>query len=71
MLRLNLFLSGATLSKGINRGIGTILGGGMGCMVAVLAQEFGGGGDAIIVSTSIFIFGEIYVYIYIYDCLCQ
>ncbi|KAK9280969.1 hypothetical protein L1049_003860 [Liquidambar formosana] len=54
------FFAGATLSKGINRGIGTILGGSLGCMAAVFAQEVGGVGNvgnAVIVGTSVFIFG--------------
>lgn len=54
------FISGATLSKGLNRGIGTILGGGLGCLAAVLAQEVGGNGigNSIFVGISVFIFGK-------------
>ncbi|KAG5150496.1 hypothetical protein JHK84_026968 [Glycine max] len=37
---------GATLGKGLNRGIGTVLGGGLGCIAAVLAQNVGNGGVA-------------------------
>ncbi|GAB4840780.1 hypothetical protein Ancab_021542 [Ancistrocladus abbreviatus] len=33
------FSAGATLSKGLNRVIGTMLGGGLGCLVAVLADQ--------------------------------
>lgn len=50
------FYAGATLSKGVNRGIGTILGGGLGCLAAAFAEEVGGVGDAIIVGVSVFIF---------------
>jgi uncharacterized membrane protein YccC len=50
--------AGATLSKGLNRGIGTILGGGLGCLAAALAQKVGGIGNAIVVGTSVFIFGK-------------
>lgn len=50
--------AGATLSKGLNRGAGTILGGGLGCLAAILADEFGGAGNAIVVGTSVFIFGK-------------
>ncbi|CDP03618.1 unnamed protein product [Coffea canephora] len=51
------FSAGATLSKGINRAIGTILGGGLGCLAAILADEFGGIGNAIVVGASVFIVG--------------
>ncbi|GLT71523.1 hypothetical protein SLA2020_435350 [Shorea laevis] len=44
------FFAGATLSKGLNRGIGTILGGGLGCLAAALAQQVGGIGNAIVVA---------------------
>lgn len=50
--------AGATLSKGLNRAVGTILGGGLGCLAAILADEFGGIGNAVIVGTSVFIFGK-------------
>ncbi|KAG4981872.1 hypothetical protein JHK87_026621 [Glycine soja] len=40
------FFAGATLGKGLNRGIGTVLGGGLGCIAAVLAQNVGNGGVA-------------------------
>ncbi|GMP91037.1 hypothetical protein CsSME_00041905 [Camellia sinensis var. sinensis] len=42
------FSAGATLGKGLNRGIGTILGGGLGCLASILADEIGGIGNAII-----------------------
>ncbi|PQQ16865.1 aluminum-activated malate transporter 8 [Prunus yedoensis var. nudiflora] len=53
------FYAGATLSKGLNRGLGTILGGAMGFSAATFAQEVGGmgKGNAIIVGFSVFIFG--------------
>ncbi|ONH93612.1 hypothetical protein PRUPE_8G242400 [Prunus persica] len=53
------FYAGATLSKGLNRGLGTILGGVMGFSAATFAQEVGGmgKGNAIIVGFSVFIFG--------------
>ncbi|KAJ4727494.1 putative Aluminum activated malate transporter family protein [Melia azedarach] len=51
------FYAGATLSKGLNRGVGTILGGGLGCLAAAFAQEVGGIGNGIIVGISVFIFG--------------
>lgn len=52
-------IAGATLSKGLNRGMGTILGGGLGCLAAALAQEVGGKiGHAIVVGFFVFIFGK-------------
>ncbi|TKY52613.1 Aluminum-activated malate transporter 12 [Spatholobus suberectus] len=56
------FSAGATLGKGLNRGMGTILGGGLGCIAAVLAQSLGGVGNSIIIGTSVFIFGTIATY---------
>ncbi|KAI3439438.1 uncharacterized protein J3R85_004866 [Psidium guajava] len=56
------FFAGATLSKGLNRGIGTILGGGLGCIAAVLAQEIGGVGNAVVIGTAVFIFGAAATY---------
>ena len=50
--------AGATLGKGLNRGMGTILGGGLGCISAVLAHNLGGVGNSIIIGTSVFIFGK-------------
>lgn len=47
------------MSKGINRGIGTIAGGGLGCLAAILADEIRGSiGNAIVVASSVFIFGN-------------
>ncbi|XP_035548663.1 aluminum-activated malate transporter 2-like [Juglans regia] len=57
------FFAGATLSKGLNRGIGTILGGGLGCLAAALAQEVGGIGNAIVVGASVFIFAAVATYV--------
>ena len=51
-------MAGATLSKGLNRAIGTVLGGGLGCLAAGLAEQVGGIGDIIIVGISVFIFGK-------------
>ncbi|KAK8283250.1 hypothetical protein V6Z12_D08G081700 [Gossypium hirsutum] len=51
------FFAGATLSKGLNRGIGTVLGGGLGCLGAAFAQAVGGVGKAIVVGIAVFIFG--------------
>jgi hypothetical protein len=65
-------IPGATLSKGLNRGIGTILGGGLGCLAAALAEQVGGIGNAIVVGTSVFIFGKSYnklIYRYIFFLL--
>ncbi|KAL1832853.1 hypothetical protein ACET3Z_002504 [Daucus carota] len=56
------FYAGATLSKGLNRGAGTILGGGLGCLAAILADEFGATGNAIVVGTSVFLFGATATY---------
>ncbi|KAF5455061.1 hypothetical protein F2P56_024675 [Juglans regia] len=56
------FYAGATLSKGLNRGLGTILGGGLGCLAAALAQEVGGIGNAIVVGVSVFIFAAAATY---------
>ncbi|OWM77897.1 hypothetical protein CDL15_Pgr018466 [Punica granatum] len=56
------FYAGATLGKGINRGIGTILGGGLGCMAAVLAQQIGGVGNSVLVGFSVFVFGAAATY---------
>ncbi|QHO25407.1 aluminum-activated malate transporter 14-like isoform X2 [Arachis hypogaea] len=50
------FSAGATLGKGLNRGMGTIVGGGLGCIAAILAQKLGGVGNSIIIGICIFIF---------------
>lgn len=54
----NIYTSGATLSKGLNRGMGTILGGGLGFLAAILARKAGGIGTPIIVGISLFVFGK-------------
>ncbi|XP_057438781.1 aluminum-activated malate transporter 13-like [Lotus japonicus] len=56
------FSAGATLGKGFNRGIGTVVGGGLGCLAAILAQCIGGIGSSIIIGTSVFIFGSVATY---------
>ncbi|XWS76424.1 hypothetical protein CRYUN_Cryun01aG0174900 [Craigia yunnanensis] len=56
------FFAGATLSKGLNRGIGTVLGGGLGCSAAAFAQAIGGIGRAIVVGIAVFIFGAAATY---------
>ncbi|XP_027351059.1 aluminum-activated malate transporter 13-like [Abrus precatorius] len=58
------FSAGATLGKGFNRGMGTIVGGGLGCLAAFFAQSTGIGrvGNSIIIATSVFIFGSLATY---------
>ncbi|GJW22116.1 aluminum-activated malate transporter 13-like protein [Tanacetum coccineum] len=56
------FFAGATLSKGLLRGVGTILGGGLGCVAAILAEDSGKTGFSIVVGTSVFIFGAAATY---------
>ncbi|KVI12541.1 Aluminum-activated malate transporter [Cynara cardunculus var. scolymus] len=56
------FYAGATLSKGLLRGIGTISGGGLGCLAAILSEDFGKTGNTIVVGTSVFIFGALATY---------
>ncbi|XP_071719360.1 aluminum-activated malate transporter 8-like [Rutidosis leptorrhynchoides] len=56
------FFAGATLSKGLLRGIGTILGGGLGCLAASLAEDFGNTGFTVVVGTSVFISGAVATY---------
>ncbi|KAF5178710.1 Aluminum-activated malate transporter [Thalictrum thalictroides] len=51
------FFAGATLSKGLNRGIGTVLGGLLGCLASTLVHEIGGICRAVATGTSVFIFG--------------
>ncbi|XP_061970100.1 aluminum-activated malate transporter 14-like [Populus nigra] len=51
------FHAGATLGKGFYRGIGTVLGGGLGCIAAILGEQVGGIGNPFIVGVSLFIFG--------------
>nr|XP_043620252.1 aluminum-activated malate transporter 13-like [Erigeron canadensis] len=56
------FFAGATLGKGLLRGLGTILGGGLGCLTAVLADYFGKTGNTVVVGTSVFIIGAMATY---------
>ncbi|KAK6164705.1 hypothetical protein DH2020_001569 [Rehmannia glutinosa] len=56
------FYAGATLGKGINRGIGTLIGGGLGCLAAVLGADIGGIGKPIIIASSLFLFGAAATY---------
>ncbi|EEF41721.1 aluminum-activated malate transporter 14 [Ricinus communis] len=51
------FYAGATLGKGLNRGMGTIAGGALGCLVSTLGHQVGGIGNSIIIGTSVLIFG--------------
>ncbi|CAI0400691.1 unnamed protein product, partial [Linum tenue] len=48
------FHAGATLSKGMNRVIGTVVGGGLGCLVATTGQKLGGIGNSVIVGLAVF-----------------
>ncbi|KAI5426717.1 hypothetical protein KIW84_032229 [Lathyrus oleraceus] len=56
------FNAGATLGKGFNRGIGTIVGGGLGCLAATLAQKIGGVGNSIFIGSSVYILGSCATY---------
>ncbi|KAL0459547.1 UNVERIFIED_CONTAM: Aluminum-activated malate transporter 12 [Sesamum latifolium] len=56
------FHAGGTLGKGINRGIGTVLGGVLGCLAAILGDEIGGIGNPIIIAFSLFLFGAAATY---------
>ncbi|WCJ21518.1 aluminum-activated malate transporter 1 [Euphorbia peplus] len=56
------FYAGATLAKGLNRGMGTILGGGLGFLVSTLGGKLGIIGNSIIVGASMLIFGGIATY---------
>ncbi|XP_009356764.2 aluminum-activated malate transporter 13 [Pyrus x bretschneideri] len=58
------FYAGATLSKGLNRGMGTILGGVLGCSAATFAQEVGGmgKGNAVMIGCWVFVMGAIATY---------
>ncbi|XP_020238774.1 aluminum-activated malate transporter 2 [Cajanus cajan] len=59
------FSAGATLGKGLNRGLGTIIGGGLGSLAAFFAQSIGMGrvGNSIIIGASVFIFGSVATYL--------
>ncbi|XP_043726252.1 aluminum-activated malate transporter 12-like [Telopea speciosissima] len=56
------FYAGATLGKGLNRGIGTIVGGSLGCSAAILAQSLSQIGKASAIGTSVFVFGAAATY---------
>ncbi|XP_068662872.1 aluminum-activated malate transporter 12-like [Aristolochia californica] len=56
------FYAGATLSKGLNRGMGTIVGGGLGCLAAFLARQVGKSSRAVAIGVSVFIFGSLATY---------
>ncbi|KAL7584656.1 hypothetical protein Lser_V15G41688 [Lactuca serriola] len=56
------FFAGATLSKGLLRGIGTLLGGGLGCLASTLASDLGKIEYTIVVGTLIFVFGAMATY---------
>ncbi|KAK7242983.1 hypothetical protein RIF29_37765 [Crotalaria pallida] len=56
------FSAGATLGKGFNRGLGTIVGGGLGCLAASFAQNIGGVGKSIMVAISVYICGSVGTY---------
>ncbi|XP_020255233.1 aluminum-activated malate transporter 12-like [Asparagus officinalis] len=55
--------AGATISKGINRVLGTMLGGGLGFSVAFLAQGISGAGKAVVIGISVFVFCSTATYI--------
>ncbi|PWA99803.1 aluminum-activated malate transporter [Artemisia annua] len=52
------FFAGATLSKGLLRGIGTIFGVGLGCLVKVLANNMGTTGNTVFIGTLIFMISK-------------
>lgn len=54
-------ISGATLSKGLYRGAGTVVGGGLGSLAAILGQLVGGIGNPVVVGVSLFIFGKVFI----------
>ncbi|RWR94750.1 aluminum-activated malate transporter 12-like protein [Cinnamomum micranthum f. kanehirae] len=56
------FTAGGTISKCLNRGMGTILGGGLGCLAALSAHEASSVGRAIAISICVFIFGAAATY---------
>ncbi|KAF5811198.1 putative aluminum-activated malate transporter [Helianthus annuus] len=56
------FFAGATLSKGLLRVIGTILGGALGCLVAFLAEDFGKIGYTTVSGMSVFVLGAMATY---------
>ncbi|KAM1755812.1 hypothetical protein ACFX12_008100 [Malus domestica] len=58
------FYAGATLCKGLNRGMGTIIGGVLGCSAATFAQEVGGmgKGNAVMIGSWVFVMGATATY---------
>ncbi|KAK3415726.1 hypothetical protein EUGRSUZ_H01530 [Eucalyptus grandis] len=64
------FYAGAALSKGLNRAVGTLSGGMLGCMSAVLAKLIDGKvGQDIGVGTAVFIFGAAATYVRSIPCI--
>ncbi|KAF8015288.1 hypothetical protein BT93_H0940 [Corymbia citriodora subsp. variegata] len=57
------FYAGATLSKGLNRIMGTALGGGLGLLAGLFADFIGGVGKGFAVGIAIFFFGAVATYI--------
>ncbi|KAJ6306672.1 hypothetical protein OIU78_021899 [Salix suchowensis] len=57
------FHAGATLSKGLYRGAGTVVGGGLGGLAAILGQLVGGIGNPVVVGVSLFFFGGAATYV--------
>eukprot|EP00253_Pinus_taeda_P033182 PITA_33182 len=57
------FTAGATLIKGLNRGIGTVLAGSLGVLVGCLAQRAGTVGEPILIAASCFILGASATYL--------
>ncbi|XP_061341350.1 aluminum-activated malate transporter 14-like [Gastrolobium bilobum] len=57
------FYAGASLGKGFNRGMATLLGGGLGFLTAILALRIGGVADLIMLGASVFISGSVATYL--------
>ncbi|KAJ4956973.1 hypothetical protein NE237_013756 [Protea cynaroides] len=55
--------AGATIGKALYRVIGTIVGGTLGCLAAILARQFGKTGKATCIGVFVFIFGAAATYI--------
>ncbi|KAJ8620933.1 hypothetical protein MRB53_029462 [Persea americana] len=53
------FTAGATISKGINRAVGTMVGGGLGCAIALVAKNHGEIGRALTICPTVFLFSAI------------
>lgn len=56
------FSAGATLSKGLNRGLGTLLAGLLALVVDLVAKNAGSTGQAVLIGIAIFIFGAAVTY---------